>query len=372
MSRNVFNVTLSKAVRLAFVCSCFWLASCSSNQTVSISDIVAREVAELRQDEQYEAVSIVVVSQGQIDEFHFGELSDGSIPNSRTLFEIGSLTKTYTGLLLARTVADGKIELDAPIENYLPQFRKGHFSKTSKRVTVRDLAAHTSGLPVNIACNTPNLNTQSKFNCYKTYDNDAFWEALNKAKLLDMPGESYRYSNAGIRLLSLIIEGIYGMTYPELLERFVFPETGEQDTLFRLNKNELVRLAIGKDQLGQTMPSASEYYFGAGALKTTTQSFSQYMTFYLEQSSLSQKALEILAGDESGLGRAYVWNTFRYSTENMYYHAGGTLGTSSWVALYPQEKIGVFIVTPLSTADAQQRLNKVSNNIVKSLRKRAP
>lgn len=132
-------------------------------------------------------------------------------------------------------------------------------------------------------------------------------------------------------------------------------KSGEEDTLFRLAQGDEARLAIGKNE--------------TGALKTKTASLLKHMTFYFDSSDrVIDTVITQIAGDKDGLGRAYVWNTFRYASEGMLYHAGGTFGTSSWIALYPREKLGVFLVTPYVSPSAQDALNGVSNRIVERLR----
>ena len=356
--------------RLLAIIALVTLEGCAAKDPASLREIVVQEVLALQTDSNYQAVSGAIFLNGESFQFHYGVLPDGQTPDTNTLYEIGSLTKTYTGLLLAQAIEDGKLELNAPVANYLNNFSADHFSKEGRDATIRDLAAHTSGLSVNIACNNPDLTTAAKVECYQGHDRVTFFQKLQETSLLDKPGERYRYSNAGIRLLSHIIEDAYTLPYQELLQTYVFSLSGEEDTLFRLGIDDTNRLAVGRDQTGQLMPNASEYYFGAGALKTTTDSFLKYMALYLENpKSVTQRAITLIAGDTDGLGRAYVWNTFRYDSEGMLYHAGGTFGTSSWVALYPRENLGIFLVTPLTSPDAQQRLNEASNKIVDRLRK---
>lgn len=349
----------------------FLTSGCASGPERSVEQIVSEEVASLQSNEAYEAVSVALHVDGNEYTFHFGTLHDGTTPTDATLYEIGSLTKTYTGLILAQAVKDELVELDDPIANYLPNKYTPNFVRDGRVATLRDLATHTSGLPVNLACNEANLSVEARLACYKNYSRAHFFEALTKTSILDTPGVQYRYSNAGIRLLSHILEDVYGEQYPDLLDRIVFRGSGEADTLFRLGPDDEDRLAKGKDQAGKLMPAASEYYFGAGALKTTTDSFLNHIAFYLESNDpLIETAIMQIAGEKDGLGRAYVWNTFRYASEGMLYHAGGTFGTSSWVALYPKEEIGVFLVTPFVSADAQNELNGASNRIVERLRDR--
>jgi len=349
--------------------SLFALSACSSNDTPTIQTIVEEEVSQLLSQPGYSAVSGVVILNGDSYSVHKGVLENDQRPDDFTLYEIGSLTKTYTGLLLAQAVNDGHMNLDDPVSIYLPNMEAAIFQRQEETATIRDLATHTSGLPVNLTCTGDELTVDERLDCFRNYDRELFFSFLSQSSLQDRPGTQYRYSNAGIRLLSHILEDVYDSTYPDLLDRFIFPRTGETDTHFRTNPSNIDRLAIGHNETGSIMPNASDYYFGAGALKTSTESFAQYLAFYLDdENALSRNALTLLAGDPDGLGRAYVWNTFRLETEGMYYHSGGTFGTSSWVALYPRESLGIFLVSPYVSPNAQGELNETANRIVERLR----
>ncbi len=64
-----------------------------------------------------------------------------------------------------------------------------------------------------------------------------------------------------------------------------------------------------------------------------------------------------------------MWNTYRLDSEGQYYHGGGTFGTSAWISIYPDEKLGLFLVTPYASTTAQEQLNITSNEIVKIYRR---
>ena len=90
------------------------------------------------------------------------------------------------------------------------------------------------------------------------------------------------------------------------------------------------------------------------------------------QDAAVKQSLNLLTEKNNRLGRAYVWNTFQYNTANpMFYHSGGTFGFSSWIALYPKKNIGIFLVTNVSTSDAQEKLNQISNRIIDKINKNA-
>ncbi|WP_437398475.1 serine hydrolase domain-containing protein [Flagellimonas lutimaris] len=343
----------------------------SNNTQNSIERIVNVEITEFMKAPEFSALSGSIYVNGKAYQFHFGELTDGTKPNNRTLYEIGSISKTYVGLLLSQAVTDGKLNLESDIRAYLPNGNYENLKLKDSPITLRNLATHTSGLPVNLNCN--DLEYPQKFDCIKSYSREVFFNKLLKVKLLDDSGKNYNYSNAGIRLIGYILEEVYNDTFPNLLKRYVFSKSGEQNTFYRLNENLKLEMALGKNRDGVIMPISSEYYASDGALKSNTRSMLNYIKMYMEsQDAAVKQSLNLLTEKNNRLGRAYVWNTFQYNTANpMFYHSGGTFGFSSWIALYPKKNIGIFLVTNVSTSDAQEKLNQISNRIIDKINKNA-
>lgn len=340
-----------------------------NNTQNSIEKIIIEEITEFIEAPEFSALSGSIYVNGKTHQFHFGELTDGTKPNNQTLYEIGSISKTYVGLLLSQAVHDGKLNLDEDIRKYLNSKKYSHLKLNNSAITLRHLATHTSGLPVNLNCN--DLKYPEKLDCIKSYSREVFFDKLLKVKLLDDSGKKYNYSNAGIRLIGYILEEVYNDTFPNLLKRYVFSKSGEQNTIYRLDENLKLEMALGKNSDGEIMPIASEFYASDGALKSNTSSMLNYIKMYMEsQDAAVKQSLNLLTEKHNRLGRAYVWNTFEYNTTNqMFYHSGGTFGFSSWIALYPKKNIGIFLVTNVSTSDAQEKLNQISNRIIDKIKK---
>lgn len=343
---------------------------CASDKEVSpglsVQGLINQHLTAFHEAHPGTSVSVALMHGATRVQAHFGTAPNAHPADNDSLYEIGSLTKTYTGILLAHSVHEGKLALDAPVQQYLPAGQYGNLFRRGKSLTIRDLAAHTGGLPVNLRCHQPELSVSARFACYQQFDKPSFMLALKHVTLLDTPGQRYRYSNAGIRLLSYLIEQQWDKPFDELLQEVVFSRTTESNTLFRLADKPDARLIQGLDERLAPMPAASEVYGGAGGLKSSTSSMLKLMDWYLSSDDpLAQQTMQLLAGSGRTLGRAYVWNTFEYQSERpMLYHAGGTFGTSSWIALYPAQQLGIFMVINKVTPQMQDALNQVANRIV--------
>jgi CubicO group peptidase (beta-lactamase class C family) len=162
-----------------------------------------------------------------------------------TLFWIASQSKPITATALMMLVDEGKVRLDDPVEEYLPEFRDQWLAverdqrhvllqRPKQRVTVRHLLSHTSGLPFSSELEHPTLDGLPLRVAAGSYAMTPIqWE----------PGTKYQYSNAGINTAGRIIEVVAGMPYEVFLEKRLFGPLGMKDTTFRPNAEQVVRLA---------------------------------------------------------------------------------------------------------------------------------
>ena len=345
----------------------------ASNSQDSVKTIILQETNQLMKSSGYDMISGVLYMKGKTYQFHYGLLSSGKKPDHHTLFEIGSITKTYTGLLLSQAVYNGIVNLDEDIRNYIDGSYPNLILNNGKLITVRHLITHTSGFPMNINCTNLGSNAESQLSCFNSFSKTAFFKALKDIKLNDNSGEQYSYSNAGVQLVGYILENRYKLPFHSLLKKYIFSRSGEQNTYAVLTKKENEKLSRGKNSEKQLMPLINKGYQYAGGLKSSTGSMLDYMRMYLESNDpIVIQSMNLLKGNIQN-GRAYAWNTYNYNKETkMLYHSGGTFGYSSWIALYPNQKTGLFLVTNIYTDDSQRHLNELSNKIMNRLKISSP
>lgn len=191
------------------------------------------------------AVSVTVVQAGQFHTFHYGRLPSGDAPDDGTLYEIGSLTKTFTGLLLAQAVREGRVDLDAPVSRYLPDVEASRLVRNGKAVTLRHLATHMSGMPNLLACQDQDA-VEARRTCLAAHDDRDFLARLESVELRSDPGNAYLYSNAGARLIGLILERVYGASFPELVRQRILSRIGAPDIRCGSGADNSDRLAISE------------------------------------------------------------------------------------------------------------------------------
>ena len=189
--------------QLSFLCLLVLLAA--SLPPVSLradepTDGQVRQILQERIEKDKRGVAIVVglVNEKGSRVVAFGNtVKDGGTPvDGKTIFEIGSVTKVFTSLLLADMVARGEVKLDNPVAKYLPKEVKVP-ARGGKEITLLDLATHRSGLP-----SVPdNLHSKDDADPWADYTTAQLYEFLSKYELTRDIGSKFEYSNLGVGLL---------------------------------------------------------------------------------------------------------------------------------------------------------------------------
>ncbi|MEI5638973.1 MULTISPECIES: serine hydrolase domain-containing protein [unclassified Pseudoalteromonas] len=356
---------IKPTIATASVISLLLLSACNSGSKQDIESFIAEELNGLLINKNRQVAAVAIVSGEHTYQAFFGQLPNGEKPNSNTLFEIASITKTYTGLLLAQAVLDNKVVLDEDIRTYLGYDGYQNLQYSNTPITLRHLATHRSGLPQDFSYTPEDRKNGRVFEKIASYSKQQFFSDLSQYQLTSEPGDEYRYSNVGTVLVGYLLEKVYERPLSALVAEFITNKSGEQDTQFRLNAAEAAEITVGIDGQGKQQPLLSRYSSAEGGLTTSAASMTHYMRYLLNASSpeiaLSQT---LLAGSGRGHGHAFYWNTYQQnSNQPMYYLSGGSMGSSAWLVIYPKQQLGVFIVTNLAAGGIQEDLNDISNEI---------
>ncbi len=212
--------------------------------------------------------AVLVAERGQViyqHAFGFANL-EWRIPNDiATKFEIGSMTKQFTALLVLRLVNEGRLRLDGPLSTYLPYYRKD----TGDRVTIHHLLSHTSGIPNFLAIpgflDGPDSRTK--------YRPEDFARRFCSGDLHFDPGSKFEYSNSNYFLLGAVLERVTGTTYEQLLGERIFSPLGMKDSGYTHTDEVIPRRASGYERTHDGLRNARFYDmsipFAAGALFST-------------------------------------------------------------------------------------------------------
>lgn len=266
--------------------------------------------------------------------------------DEHTLFEIGSISKTFTGLLLADAVMRSEVRLDQPVSELL-----GAGSKTPSRggreITLEQLSTHRSGLP-RMPNNIAPANVADPF---FGYDGKLLREFLSSYTLPRTPGDGAEYSNLGGGLLGYALAlHAKAPSWGALVERRITTPLGMRETFVDVPSALQNRVAIGHDE---RMDSVSAWHFdalaGAGALHSTAADMLVYLAAQLDTTSGPLRhavALgrtprsEFAPGTRIALG----WMIVGQPSQPIWWHNGATAGFRTFVAFDPARQLAVVVL----------------------------
>jgi len=253
-----------------------------------------------------------------------------------SLFEIGSITKTFTGLMLARMVAEGKVRFDEPVRELLPP---GTVSKPAgQEITLLDLATHHSGLPMM----PTNFRPADRSNPYADYGAEQLYAYLVRRGVAKANDATYRYSNLGVGLLGQALAVRAGRSYEDLVKAEITGPLGMTDTAVKL-PDELRRRFL--QRFGERHRPVHAWELdalaGAGGIRSTAGDMLTYLEANLHPEKYGSLggALAVShrprASASASAQIALAWN---YSAESgTYRHGGATAGFSSHAFFNPRE-----------------------------------
>ena len=326
----------------------------SQSLTVLGSDEI-REILVRRIDQQKQAVGIVVgvIEPAGRRVVAYGNLANGDTRtlDGDTIFEIGSVTKVFTSLLLADMVNRNEVALDDPAATYLPENVRMP-ERNGKSITLLDLSTHSSGLPSVPA----NLKPKDLRNPYASYSVDDLYQFLSGYTLPRDPGSEFEYSNLGAGLLGHLLTNRAGTDYESLIGTRITQPLSMPDTAITLSPSMQQRMATG--HTGMLAPVANwdlPTLAGAGALRSSVNDMLTFLEAFLgyKKSPLApamKAMLEVRRPTGQGKGEIGLgWIVMSPHDREIAAHDGGTGGFRSWAGCDPKERTGVVVLSNAAT-----------------------
>lgn len=366
----------------AILLSVFCLAQQSLKENINLKSVVDNAAQKMVEKPLINAVSIGIVYQGQEYTGHYGELEKGkaNLPTDQTIYEIGSLSKTFTGTLVAKAVLDGKLSLEDPIQNYLSEDYP-NLKFTNHPVRIKDLVTHTSRLPnmlplpINALFKdfTNQKTPENINNVLKNYTQKDFLRDLHTIKIDTIPGYKFSYSNAGIELLSSVLEKVYHKKFEVILKEYLAQNIHMKNTSIMLTKKEEKNLAVGYhcnySDIVMKMPTLP--WGSSGNIKTTLPDMIKYLTYQLKNNPEIAESHRPLVKIDDTFSSGYAWRIIKdEKLGTLYKHHGGVFRAQCFIYIIPKYNLGVFIITNQSgentAKDMQETLNEIFEKIEKN------
>jgi serine-type D-Ala-D-Ala carboxypeptidase/endopeptidase len=263
-------------MRSVFLLSCSWVCLNLPAAQVDAASANAFSSAEMKAIDTFihEAIgdSQAALVVGLVDETGERVFSAGTL-NNRTdqplngdsVFFIGSVSKTFTALLLLEMADRKEVQLDDPVAKYLPASVSVP-TFDGEEITLMDLATQSSGLPFN----ADNMTGAGAREEYESYTIEKMYDFLGHSKLDQKPGTAFAYSNVGMALLGHALERRAGDTFESLVRERICQPLGMDSTCITLTPEQTERLAVGSDEEGDpSMPWKFQAYHAAGDIHST-------------------------------------------------------------------------------------------------------
>ena len=318
-----------------------------------LTEKLQEEMSKYYSEAKNMGISIGIVKDGQVLFSNYGlTQKNGEKISEHSLFEIGSITKVFTGTILADLANQGKLSLNDPLEKYF-DFPIAMTDNT--KIKLIDLVTHTSGLPRLPSNFDDNYDPDKDYDPYKDYDIDKLVEFLKTVQPATKPGTVFLYSNVGMGTLGYVIEQVTGKSYDQVIQETICNKLDMKNTAGVLTtKQEAMRATPHLPNGKVTNEWNWDVLLAAGGIKSSTYDMTKFIAANLGQIAKDDKQLHAAfnmaqksrwSGKDGTKDRKIGLAWIEISTNNIcYFHNGKTLGYRSSMVLCPQKNAGVIIL----------------------------
>jgi CubicO group peptidase (beta-lactamase class C family) len=313
---------------------------------------------------QLPGVAVTVYSAGKIwsEGFGYSDLeSQMPVIPAISMFRIGSISKTLTAAALARLYEQDKLDLEADLRFYCPEFPdKGH------PIAIKQLAGHLAG--IRHYWGNEFLNTTR----YQTVQ--AGLEIFKNDPLLFAPGEQYSYSSYGWNLLSLVIEKISNRSYLEFMQDSIFTflemNHSEPDYAEVITPGRVRFYQVANGKLINCPFVDNSYKWAGGGFLSTSEDLLKFARAHLDHRIVKEATFRFFTtslntndGKETGYGLG--WRTAIDKQQRRWVgHSGGSVGGTSMLMIYPEQQVIVIVLTNLSQANIGNLTMEIANEFM--------
>lgn len=321
-------------------------------------------------------LSIGIIKDDLAQQYHFHR-GVGNLSRSNSIFGLGSIAKTFVGIMLAQAVIEKKVNLADDIRKYLPgdypnlQY-KGH------PVRLVDLANHTSALPSmsrdyddKYLDSTTKLPSKAFREFYRVYTADSLFRDMHKFVLDTVPGAKFRYNGNAMMLLIALLERVYHKPYKDLITSFLSNQMGMKDTKPQLSAKDEQRLIAGHDERGKVSPFIPDYgYRAAPSMFSTLGDMLKYASANLKNNhtaiALSHKTT-FTRPDGMHMGLGWMMGKEENGLSYLMHTGRDGCGFTALCYLYPDKKTAIIIL--VNDSSGQDRLAELKDTLITNMLK---
>ncbi len=311
-------------------------------------------IEELMEQGGIPGFSAAVLMGGEIvwsEGFGFAHLEQGTRVDTQTRFRIGSVSKVVTAAAVGKLWQEGKLDLDAPVRQYVRAFPEKQWEFTTRQLTGHLAGIRHYSIREGLFENTERF--PSVTSALKVFKSDP---------LIHEPGTKYVYSSYGFNLVSVVVEKAAGEPFLDYMDRQIFVPL----RMTRTVADRTERIIEGrtgfyfrnrKGEIRNTNFADNSYKWAGGGFLSNTEDLARFGAMHFEPGFLEAETLELLFtsqqltdGAETGVGIA--WRIGRDDAGRLIYHHGGSSnGGRAFLLLYPEEQVVVALAANLSRAN---------------------
>lgn len=356
---------------ILFLCIGFW--ACKTSQTNSddnpkLQTAISQSTTLIQktiEEESFPGLAVAVAQNGKLlwsKGFAWADIENRKpIDPAKSQFRIGSISKPFTAAGLAKLYETGKVNLDVPIQTYVPDFPKKQYD-----INLRQLAGHIAGI---------RHYRGQEFMSNKKYE--TVKEGLTifaDDPLLFEPGTKYAYSSYAWNLISAAMETAADQDFLSFMQEKVFqplnmddtePDYADQDI-----KDRVQFYVLSNNKLTQAPYVDNSYKWAGGGFISTAEDVIKFANAHLQAGYLKQATLDLwIASQQTKDGKPTNYGIgWRSGEDNKgrkwYGHSGGSIGGTSYMLIYPKEKLVVVTLVNLSSARLRNLPFRIGNQFL--------
>lgn len=341
----------------------------------TLDSLVNQSASAFMQNNSRVGISIGIIKNGKPYLYNYGSTQKDKqeLPTGNTVYELASITKTFSATLLAKAVLDKKAALSDDIRKYLKEdYPNLNYNGTP--ITLLNLANLTSGLPNWMPDKDifgkadPDSIPYILDSIHKKYSRQDLYRDLHQVKLKVSPGSVSRHCNTAAQLLGYIMEDIYNDSYENLLKKHFVQPLKMKNTYLLGSGKRPAKMAIGYDGKGRIMPVIDwEDLRVAASIASSSSDMLKYMAFQLnEQNAIVKLSHQPTFGKIEDGAIALNWKVKKTEDGRVSIsHTGGSLGFSSYMVFYPALNSGIVLLSNEADQDTQNELIILAEKIMK-------
>ncbi len=346
---------------------------------ITLDSFVRNLGAKYLQDSSHVGLSIGIIDNGVKTTWHFGVTNkkEGKAPDNTSLYEIGAITQTFMGTLLARAVMDTKLKLDDDIRNYIPGSYP-NLEYDHHPIRIVQLLNTSSCLPVMLPEVTGSYTGKPDSipfivnRTQRASSRSKFYEELHHVHFEKVPGSCRQSSATAPQLLGYILENVYQASLTNLVLKYITGPLNMPGTAFAYWSDRPFKISTGYNKKGTVMPYMPTTLQAAAGLFSNVPDMLNYLAYHLnEQDSVVQLShrTTLRNVDEPSVALGWLQNGRAMKNAGSSWQEDETWGFSSYCGVYPK-KVGIVLLTNESENGGGERLRKMGDEIFRFLQER--